>query len=147
MSSSQSPSAIRICEERFAGDTSKRFRLYQPERGLAEQGIEAGDLALSLDVVYHLVEDPVFEGYMTRLLEASTRFVIVYSNNTDTQPAQGHAVHVRNRKFTDWMDEHASPWRLLRHVPNEVDADPDTASSSHSSFFFYERSAGGGHVR
>ena len=41
------------------------------------------DLSLSLDVIYHLVEDDVFEYYMRTLFEASNGYVIIYASDSD----------------------------------------------------------------
>ena len=44
---------------------------------------ETADLALSLDVVFHLVEDEVFAQYMQTLIQAGNRYVIIYASDTD----------------------------------------------------------------
>jgi SAM-dependent methyltransferase len=103
--------AVRLCRHRFAGDPTKRFELAPEHAG------EEADLALSLDVVYHLVEDSVFESYMQRLFDAGRRFVIVYSSNTDRNPESGPA-HVRHRHFTRWVESHRPDFRLVCRVPN-----------------------------
>lgn len=41
------------------------------------------DLSLSLDVIYHLVEDEVFETYINTLFKSARRYVIIYSSNSD----------------------------------------------------------------
>src|SRR6185369_2928806 len=46
-----SPVAVELCRKRFTADPSKRFGL------LGDYAGETADLALSLDVIYHLVED------------------------------------------------------------------------------------------
>ena len=46
---------VHQCRTSFAGDATKTFALMSQYRG------ERADLALSLDVIYHLVEDRVFE--------------------------------------------------------------------------------------
>ena len=61
---------------------------------------EAAELALSIDVVFHLIEDVVFEDYMRRLFGAATRYVIVYSSDHD-EP--WHGSHVRHRSFSQWV--------------------------------------------
>ena len=89
-----SPRAVALCRERFRDDRSKRFELVS---GYDE---ETAELTLPLDVIYHLVEDDVFESHMSRLFGASTRYVIVYSSNAEN--IVGHeATHVKHRKFTD----------------------------------------------
>ena len=55
---------------------------------------DRAELALSLDVVYHLVEDDVFESYMHQLYDAAERFVIVYASNRDES---SYSPHVRHR--------------------------------------------------
>lgn len=104
------PSAIRLCIERFGGDDTKSFyALQQPTADHAR--LFRADLALSLDVIYHLVEDEVFDTYMRNLFASADRFVIVYASNRD--PAPGAAPHVRHRRFLEWVDVNAPDWRLL----------------------------------
>jgi SAM-dependent methyltransferase len=127
-----SAEALRRCRERFRGDPTRRF-------GLVTEAVhERADLSLSLDVVYHLVEDPVFESYMTRLFDAGRRFAIVYSSNTDRQPEGGPA-HVRHRRFTAWVEAHQPDFRLARHLPNPH---PYRAGEgSFADFFVFARAA------
>lgn len=122
--------AVEICTEKFAGDSTKRFVHLDDFRG------EQAELALSLDVIFHLVEDGVYADYMARLFAAGTRFVGIYSSNkVDVQPA----AHVHHRRFTDWVDANAGDWRLIEHVPNRFPDDGDHLSTSFAEFYFYER--------
>lgn len=86
------------------------------------------DLVLSLDVIFHLVEDEIFETYMKRLFEASLQYVIIYSSNDNRGFV---APHVRHRKFTRWVKRNRSDFTLLKHQPNafpEDEANPDNTS-------------------
>ncbi len=65
-----SPHAIQHCVERFPDDPTKSFFRYDPECFHDEAGVFRADLALSLDVIYHLTEDAVFERYMGHLFGA-----------------------------------------------------------------------------
>ncbi|WP_353111621.1 class I SAM-dependent methyltransferase [Salinisphaera dokdonensis] len=124
--------ALELCEARFAGDTSKTFKRMDAYDG------ERADLTLSLDVVYHLVEDPVFEAYMARLFDSADDHVIIYASNSEKQlPDQ--APHVRHRVFTDWVAAHRPQWVLTRQVPNRYPFDPATETGSFADFFFFER--------
>jgi SAM-dependent methyltransferase len=67
-----SPAAIALCKHRFADDPTKSFFIYDGACFVDRAGLFAADLAVSLDVVYHLVEDPVFEMYMTHLFALVT---------------------------------------------------------------------------
>ncbi len=107
-----SPTIIDKCRTRFHDDPAKEFALYEPEGFAAALGGRRFDLALSLDVVYHLVEDEVYRAHIEHLFAHSTRYVIVYS--TDVEVAgQGSAVHVRHRAvaadIASWIDG----WELI----------------------------------
>ena len=95
------------------------------------------DLVLSLDVIFHLVEDQVFEAYMQRLFEASLQYVIIYSSNDN----RGFiAPHVRHRKFTNWVRKNRRDFTLLKHQPNafpEDSADPDNTSCA--DFYIFRK--------
>ncbi len=60
-------------------------------------GLFTADLAISLDVIYHLTRDAVFETYITQLFVAGARYVIVYATN---QEIRGTAPRVQHRHFT-----------------------------------------------
>ena len=125
--------AVQLCEERFREDHSKRFLLMGGYSG------ETAELTLSLDVVYHLVEDSIFESYMRRLFDAAERFVVVYSSNTELRE-EGQAAHVRHRVFTDWVEHERPDWKLLAHVPNRYPPDAFGARGSIADFYIYEKS-------
>jgi hypothetical protein len=110
-----SPTAVRSCIARFAADPTKSFFLYDPTCFADRQGLFAADLALSLDVVYHLVEDAVFERYMGLLFDSARRHVIVYSSDRDEA---AETAHVRHRRFTNWVVANRPGWRLTARVPN-----------------------------
>jgi hypothetical protein len=118
-----STKAVEMCRALFANDPSKRF--FQPD------ALPAGtmaDLALSLDVIYHLVEDMTFDAYMRQLFSSARRFVIVYSSN---MVIDWPVKHVRHREFTRWVAEHEPEWCLLSRVKNPYpydDADSDRTS-------------------
>lgn len=119
-----SGSAVRRCRERFAGDPTKSFGEMSAFAG------HTADLAISLDVIYHLVEDEVFERYMRTLFGAAQRFVVIYSSDHDEPPGV-RGDHVRHRNFTSWVQRHIPDWRLRERIVNRTVADPE--------FFVYER--------
>src|SRR5882757_7489873 len=91
-----SRAAIRMCKRRFADDPTKSFFLYEGDAFVDRIGLFAADVAISLDVVYHLIEDQVFEAYMKHLFVAGKRYVVVYSTNNEIRD---DAPHVRHRQF------------------------------------------------
>ena len=68
--------AIHICKDKFSTDPSKRFVWSGDKNFVCTQ---KADLVLSLDVIYHLVEDEVYEKYMRQLFESSNKYVCIYS--------------------------------------------------------------------
>lgn len=127
-----SQTAISICKKKFSHDSQKRFKL------ASEYGGEKADLSLSLDVIYHLVEDQVFDAYMKTLFKAANRYVCIYSSNTDENP--GHeGTHVRQRKFTKWIDENLSGWEMIDYIPNRYPYDEKNKTGSISDFYIYKK--------
>jgi SAM-dependent methyltransferase len=126
-----SRTAIGLCQQRFAGDTAKSFFLYDGACFTDRAGLFGAELALSLDVVYHLTEDAVFETYLGHLFAAGQRLVVIYSTNMDIG---GTAPHVRHRRFTPWVEEACPEWRLAQVAPG-----PNT-ERARADFFVYERS-------
>jgi SAM-dependent methyltransferase len=129
--------SIQRCSTLFAQDPTKQFFLVDE----LPKAIGKFDLGLSLDVIYHLVENNVFGVYMRRLFDLSERYVIVYSSNLD---AFTQAPHVRHRKFTSWIEKNAREWRQDGFVPNRFPFDPkraDPKETSHADFYFFTRKA------
>ena len=125
--------SIARCSARFAYDSSKRFYL----AGKLPKDMGRSDLAMSLDVIYHLVEDDVFDAYMRRLFDHAKRFVVIYASNYD---ALTSAAHVRHRKFTSWIENNARDWRQAEFVANRYPFDPERPDeTSHADFHFFSR--------
>jgi len=124
--------AVATCRQRFAGDHTKQFMLLSELPATA-----VTDLTLSLDVIYHLVEDDVFDKYMTTLFDRSLAWVAIYSSNEE---AQQQAPHVRHRRFSDWIEQNRGDWKLAMTVPNAYPFDPERPDETSSAdFFFYSK--------
>jgi hypothetical protein len=127
-----SPEAIERCRERFAQDSNKTFHLLDVEFVPGECRAE---LVLSLDVIYHLVEDSVFDAHMRHLFCAAERYVIIYSDDTE-RPSS--SVHVRHRRFSGWIAAYRPGWRLIKHIPNRYQySEEHPADTSFADFWIY----------
>ena len=128
--------AIEICKELFQDDAKKRFEWSGAPDYVCK---ETADMTLSLDVIYHLTEDDVFEKYMRQLFDSSKSYVCIYSCNDDNNT--GKSRHVKNRVFTDWIEHnYSADWKLISFIKNEYPFDPkDPKNTSFSDFYFYER--------
>ena len=127
-----SDSAVARCRTHYASDPTKSFAL------LSEYGGEQADLALSLDVIYHLVEQDVFESHMRALFGAARRFVIIYSSNEDGGGQLGGA-HEEHRCFTPWVEAHISGWKLIERIPNAFAYRERTGTGSLADFYVYAK--------
>lgn len=125
-----SPMALATCREKFRTDSTKAFKLK------SEYANERADLALSLDVIYHLVEDCEFESHMKSLIFAAQKLIVIYSSDTDDNSSNA-ALHVRHRHFSRWMNMHAKNWELINRIPNQYPYDGDYTKSTFAEFFIY----------
>jgi len=117
-----SPKAIELCRGMFLQDKSKGF-------GLMGACWVRADLTLSLDVIYHLIEDDVYYSYMERLFDSSEQFVIIYSSDYDEEQDD----YIRRREFTGWVRKNKPQWELIDYIPNKYYRD------SRSNFYIYRR--------
>jgi len=131
-----SPGAIALCRRKFASDPTKEFHDLS---GTQCDTVKA-DMAMSLDVIYHLVEDANYDLYMQRLARAGERFLCIYSSNV---ALPGHVPHIRHRRFTDWLEAHAPEWKLTQKIRNAYPHDPaNPDETSWADFYFFARSGG-----
>lgn len=127
-----SPRVIEKCRALFRDDPAKSFGLVKEYDG------EKRELAISLDVIYHLVESEVFRNYMEALFASSMKFVVIYSSNTNTQSV-GQGGHVRHRKFSDWIQENRPEWEQVDFVGNEHPYSGDSQTGSFADFYVYQK--------
>jgi SAM-dependent methyltransferase len=129
-----SEAAIARAKAQLRGRTGWHFMTFE-EAALNHLRAEA---SLSLDVIFHLVEDDLFEQHMRRLFEAAERFVVIYSSNkTDSGSKHGR---IRHRVFTDWIAANASDWTLLQRIPNRFPRRPWAhRGRSFCDFYIYQR--------
>jgi hypothetical protein len=130
-----SDAAVDTCRSRFARDSTKQFLHLRQYAG------QQADLAVSLDVIFHLVEDDVFENYMQLLFAAARRHIAIYSTNTDDN-AGYEGTHVRHRCFANWVEQHCPDWFMVRNVPNRYPFTDNPETQSFAEFFFYEKKPG-----
>jgi SAM-dependent methyltransferase len=110
--------AVELCRQRFSDDSTKRFAL------LDEYADETADLAISLDVLFHLVEDEVYAEYLDRLFGAARRFVVIYSTSVEPDEAAATLRHVRHRPVesdvAEWFQGFARMTEWEGSIPDPV---------------------------
>lgn len=130
-----SETALHICKEKYMGDEKKHFFMIEE---MLEYIKEHGtcDLAVSLDTLFNLVEDDVYETYMERLFKYTEKYVCILSSDFD-RPQVGHE---KRRCFTSYVSEHFPEFKLIQKIENKYPYDfTKPNETSLSDFYFYER--------
>lgn len=132
-----STDAIDRCRKQHKEDPTKSFIC---QTDVAD---ESADMTISLDVIYHLVEDSVFEAYMRDLFDRSERLVLIYSSNFEQLCLNPFArlTHVRHRAFTKWIRRNRPNWTLEEHISNPYKKVGSGSSEnvSYADFYLYRR--------
>ena len=130
-----SPTAVANCISAFSEDTTKSFYLYNSISFRDNHKLFVSELTLSLDVIYHLVEEDVFNAYMGHLFGASQKYVIIYSTNFEGR----QKFHERNRTFTNWILQRQPHFRLIKQIENPYKYDAlHPNETSNAEFYIYE---------
>lgn len=124
--------ALRRAMDRFVGDSGKSFFIYEPALYRDNHGLFRCELALSIDVIFHLVENEIYSKYLSDLFSSSTRWVIVYTSNEEQLVTD--VPYTRHRHFIDDVERLGS-WQLVHAEENPL------ASLTRARFFVFERMA------
>lgn len=124
--------ALSLCRNNFGDDKTKQFIL------MADYDNEMAELCMSLDVIYHLLEDDIFEDHMQRLFNSSRKYVVIYSSNTDKQKTI-QLPHVKHRNFASWVNQVKPDWTMLEHIPNIHPLTNENKNGSFADFYIYKK--------
>lgn len=127
-----SQTIIERCKKKFSDRPGFTFL----SRDEFEENAHTADVSLSLDVIYHLVEDTVFDDYMHTLFKAASDCVIIYASNKDEMTQDSH---VRHRKFTDWVKSNKPNFYQETYIPNPYPFDADTPETTSFADFYVFR--------
>jgi 2-polyprenyl-3-methyl-5-hydroxy-6-metoxy-1,4-benzoquinol methylase len=124
-----SPEVIKFLRQEYATDSTKEFQ-YNTET------LESKELVISFDVIFHLIEDAVYENYMKSMFSFSTKYVLIYSSNTNrTDLEYATAPHVKHRIFQKDIPREFS---LLEQHQNLFPYSSDNPEqTSWSDFYLY----------
>lgn len=122
-----SKTAVGRCRALFAADASKRFEIYEP-KSFNPADFQA-DMALSLEVIFHLTEENIYKKYLQHLFAAARRWVVIFSSDEEDTTG-GIFPHFKPRRFTPDVP---TGWVLRERLSNPH------RDVSVSDFFFFER--------
>ena len=100
---------------------------------------EPVELGLSLDVIYHLVEDEVYYGYLRNLAGSASRFLLIYTSNLDRFDPK--VPHIRHRPLIADMARLHPEWSFVRteRNPYAMRHDEDREYGSFADFHLFEK--------
>jgi hypothetical protein len=124
-----SETAITLCKNKFKEDKTKEFHLYS--HFFNEMEKQKAELSLSIDVLYHLVEEEVFSSYINNLFRCSDKFVIIYSTNFSKKQDAKHHV---DREIVSYIEKTIVDFKLIEQIENHYKG-PETMSD----FFIYKK--------
>ncbi|MEU5873880.1 class I SAM-dependent methyltransferase [Glycomyces sp. NPDC047369] len=135
-----SPTQLRRTMERYADDPTKSFALYDGDSFADPAGFVTADMAMSLDVIYHLIEDHVYDLHLKHVFGAARRHVVLFTGDASDPSLSGEfAPHVRIRPVLADVEERYPEWRLRERIPNPRPWSEYGADGSIADFFIYER--------
>ncbi|MEM9829423.1 MAG: hypothetical protein AAF944_02235 [Bacteroidota bacterium] len=132
-----SRTAITMCYSKFSTDTDKSFFYYEPQFFHDNLGVFNADLVLSLEVIFHIIEDDLYSLYLNHLVRMSKKYILVFGTNEDrsvhldkTGAAQQHLKH---RKFSEDILGLNKNIELMRVIDNPYSRKRD------SKFFVFQK--------
>lgn len=132
-----SKESISMCLKIFKKDKNKSFMYFSSDHYDDTARFVTADLTMSLDVIYHLVEDEVFNKYMSDLFNASNKYVIVYASN---KKDKGTAQHVKHREFTKWVKKNRKDFKLVEKLDNPYPFNgEDPQNTSFADFYIFRK--------
>lgn len=133
-----SPTVLRRTMDRFAGDPTKSFLCYDATCFSDPAGFVRADAALSLDVIYHLVEDDVYHHHLGQVFGAARRFAVLFTSDLDTLTAvERLSPHVRHRPVTRDVAALFPRWRLAERIPHRYPYRGPGTATSFAEFLIY----------
>lgn len=130
-----SPTIIQSCKKRFINDSSKSFFLYDTLCFVDNSSIFSCDCSMSIDVLFHLVEQEIYETYLEHLFTSASKMVIIYAADMDIEQ---RTKHEKYRKFTKDIEKKFPNWMLKEVIKNKYPAkNYEDEQGSLADFFIY----------
>jgi len=135
-----SVTTLRATAARNAGDATKSFLRYDPDCFSDPAGWLTADLVLSLDVIYHLVEDRIYRLHLRHVFASSTRYVVLFTSDADRPIRTEHPTpHVRHRPVVRDVADAFPAWRLRERIPNPHPYQGVGTDTSFADVYIYQR--------
>jgi len=137
-----SKKCIDDCKKQLA---RRGYQFMVLEDYLKDKEPSSNDLVLSLDVIFHLIEDDVYRNYIDTMLAASAKYAIVYSSNFTHFDKS--LPHVRHREFVQDIVTWHPEWNLVQKFDNPFAKQHDSREyGSFAQFHLMQRAPASGLV-
>lgn len=113
-----SKKAVELCREKHKHYVNKEFFILDERYIVPEQKNAVCDLALSMDVIFHLVEDTVFFEHLDSLFNSSKKYVMIFGININK--IKDEPSHVRHRAFVPIILERFPDWKLQKIIKSKI---------------------------
>jgi predicted TPR repeat methyltransferase len=114
-------------------------------KNVSEYGGDRYDLSISMDVLFHLIEDGLFASHLDVLFASSMNLVLIYGYDSDEDPSRGAfkaQPHMKYRKFTGYISKRYNDFELIRVIKNKYPYNLDKKTSSVCDFYLYKKKDG-----
>lgn len=105
---------VDLCRKKYENDSSKQFNVYDNNF----KNDQSYDLCMSIDVIYHIIDDSDFNCYMCNLFNPLNKYILIYSTNYESV-LNGH---MRHRKFDSMIPKTS---KFIEKIKNKVGYDAD----------------------
>jgi SAM-dependent methyltransferase len=139
-----SPTTLRQTMDKFSNDSTKSFMLYRPDCFSDAAALMTADLSMSLDVIYHLVEDHIYQLHLRHIFGSARRFVVLFTSDDDSLDVTERVPpHIRHRPVLDDIAERFPEWRLRERIVNRYPYEGTSFTvTSFADFFIFDRASG-----
>lgn len=110
--------AVEMCKKQNKKNNFS-FYHYDSINTIDSFNLDKCDLAISLDVIYHLVEQAVYIEHLHILFKLAKKFVIIYGRNSNEFFPEDYTFP---REFTVDIAELFPNWTLINHVENPLES-------------------------
>ena len=89
------------------------------------------DMCLSLDVLYHIVDENEFKNYINHLFEKSMKYVLIFTSNHNRND-KNSVSHIFHRKTVDYIIDNIKEFKLIDTIiTNSLDTS--------ANFYLYKK--------
>lgn len=126
-----SKSTVDNCKNIFKSDKTKEFYVYQD----FNKKDNIVDATISIDVMYHIIEEEIYNNYLNDLIDISSKYIIIYAYNNHTNRVIDSHIHIKHREFVEIIKSKNT--KLIEYIPNYQRQ--DDSDKIYADFYVFEK--------